>query len=85
MIRNNFRPLATKDQDSLWIFILPLAFLILMDVVFIYSGLPSDTTSLNIGLIVGGSISCLLTLLDLVYLTIYLLIPKERILISYYR
>ncbi len=82
MIRNNFRPLATKDQDSLWIFILPLAFLILMDVVFIYSGLPSDTTSLNIGLIVGGSISCLLTLVDLIYLTIYLLIPKDRILIS---
>ncbi len=82
MISNNFRPLAFKDHDRLWIFIIPLAFLILMDVVFIYSGLPSDTASLNIGLIVGGSISCLLTLLDLVYLTIYLLIPKERILIS---
>ena len=53
-----------------------------MDVVFIYSGLPSDTTSLNIGLIVGGSISCLLTLVDLIYLTIYLLILKDRILIS---
>src|SRR5574344_1037742 len=80
---NEFRELAKKNVDFIWVFLFPLFFLIICTFVCLFPAFPNDkNTSINILLLVLGIVSALFSLVLVVFITIYLVRPDPLITTS---
>jgi len=80
---NEFRILANKNKDFVWVFLFPLFFLIICTCVCLFPALPSDSRpTYNVFLLVLGIVSGFFSLCLVCFLVLFLLKPDTLILVS---
>ena len=80
---NEFRVLAKKNNDFIWVFLFPLFFLLICSIVCLIPAFPNDkSTNLNILLLILGILSGLFCLVNAFFLIVYNLKPQDQILVS---
>jgi len=80
---NEFRVLANKNKDFVWVFLFPLFFLIICTCVCLFPALPNDSRpTYNMLLLVLGIVSGVFSLCLVFFLVLFLMKPDILILVS---
>lgn len=80
---NNFRMLAKKNTDFIWVYLFPLFFLLFCGFVCLIPAFPnSERNTYNILLLVLGLLCGLLSIVNIIFIVMYLLKPLDPIYIS---
>ena len=80
---NNFRILAKKNTDFIWVFLFPLFFLLFCTFVCLIPAFPnSERTTYNVLLLILGILNGLLLIVNAIFIVVYLLKPLDPIYVS---
>jgi len=80
---NNFRILAKKNTDFIWVYLFPLFFFLFCIFVCLIPAFPnSEITTYNVLLLILGILSGLFSVANVIFIVIYLLKPLDPIYVS---